>query len=119
MDHYELLGVRRTASTAEIKRAYQKLARQLHPDLNPGDPVAADRFRAVSRAFEGLSDPQRRGQYDRGEPPTPPPAAPTPGLGVGGFDFSPGVRRGAFASRDFLSGVLRPATEATPGPRSG
>src|SRR4029450_3505250 len=108
MDHYELLGVRRTASTAEIKRAYQKLARQLHPDLNPGDPVAADRFRAVSRAFEVLSDPQRRGQYDRGEPPTPPPAAPTPGLGFEGFDFSAEGRTGAVDFREVLSAVSRP-----------
>ena len=52
MDHYQVLGVRREASEAEIRRAYQKRARQLHPDLNPGDPVATERFEAVSRAFE-------------------------------------------------------------------
>src|SRR5258706_665306 len=67
MDLYQLLGVRRTASVAEIRRAFQKAARQLHPDLNPGDPVAANRFRAVSEAFEVLVDPQRRAAYDRGE----------------------------------------------------
>lgn len=87
MDLYEVLGVRRTASTAEIRRAYQKRARSLHPDLNPGDPVAADRFREVSRAFEVLSDPPRRAAYDRGEP-SPTPVAPAAGGGFEGFDFS-------------------------------
>src|SRR5512134_2363040 len=110
MDHYELLGVRRTASVAEIKRAYQKLARQLHPDLNPGDPVAADRFRSVSRAFEVLSDPQRRSQYDRGEPSPPPPRPPD--VGFQGFDFSADVRVGALDFREFIDGVLRPPSAA-------
>jgi len=91
MDLYELLGVRKTASVAEIRRAYQKRARSLHPDLNPGDPVAADRFREVSRAFEVLSDPQRRAAYDRGEP-SPAPVAPAAEGGFEGFDFSAQVR---------------------------
>jgi molecular chaperone DnaJ len=86
MDLYETLGVRRTATTAEIRRAYQKLARQLHPDLNPGDPLAAERFSDVSRAFEVLSDAQSRSQYDRGEKVPVPPLA--PGLGFEGFDFA-------------------------------
>lgn len=107
MDHYELLGIRRSASVAEIKRAYQKLARQLHPDLNPGDPVAADRFQSVSRAFEVLSDPQRRGQYDRGEAVPPPPRPPD--VGFQGFDFSAEVRVGALDYREFIDGVLRPS----------
>lgn len=106
MDYYELLGVRRSASAAEIRRAYQKLARQLHPDLNPGDPVAADRFRAVSGAFEVLNDPARRGLYDRGEHPKAVPAAPD--LGFQGFDFSADVRTGPLNFRQFFEGVLRP-----------
>ena len=86
MDLYDTLGVQRGATQSEIRRAYQKLARQLHPDLNPGDPEAAQRFRAVSRAFEVLNDAQRRAQYDRGEGvPLP---APAPALGFEGFDFS-------------------------------
>jgi molecular chaperone DnaJ len=117
VDHYELLGVRRSASAAEIKRAYQKLARQLHPDLNPGDPVAADRFRAVSLAFEVLSDPQRRSQYDRGEPsPLPPPA---PDVGFHGFDFSADVRVGGMDFREFIDGVLRPAPTSDADARAG
>jgi molecular chaperone DnaJ len=117
VDLYELLGIRRSASSAEIKRAYQKLARQLHPDLNPGDPVAADRFRRVSRAFEVLSDPQRRGQYDRGESiPTPPRA---PEVGFHGFDFSGDVRVGALDYREFIDGVLRPQPMAEADVRPG
>jgi molecular chaperone DnaJ len=118
VDHYELLGVRRNASTADIKRAYQKLARQLHPDLNPGDPVAADRFRAVSRAFEVLSDPQRRSQYDRGESAPAPPRAPD--VGFHGFDFSADVRMGtALDFREFIDGVLRPTREPEADGRPG
>lgn len=117
MDHYELLGLRRSASAAEIKRAYQKLARQLHPDLNPGDPVAAERFRSVSRAFEVLSDPQRRGQYDRGEPAPQPPRPPD--VGFQGFDFSGDVRVGALDFREFIDGVLRPSSEADADARPG
>jgi molecular chaperone DnaJ len=116
MDLYAALGVRTTATTAEIRRAYQKLARQLHPDLNPGDPVAAERFHAVLRAFNVLSDPQRRGQYDRGENAPPPPAAPE--LGFEGFDFSAQMHVGRFNFSEILEGVLTPERApqgATPG----
>ena len=80
MDLYQLLGVRRSASVAEIRRAFQKAARQLHPDLNPGDPVAANRFRAVSEAFDVLVDAQRRAAYDRGEMRAPESAVPEIGF---------------------------------------
>lgn len=65
MDPYELLGVDRDADDATIKKAYRKLARQYHPDVNP-DPAAQDRFKEVSHAYEILSDPQKRAAYDRG-----------------------------------------------------
>ncbi len=63
-DHYATLGVSRTATQDEIKKAYRRLARQLHPDTNP-DPEAAERFKDVARAYEVLSDPERRSRYDR------------------------------------------------------
>lgn len=64
-DYYELLGVDRQASEADIKRAYRKLARQHHPDVNRDNPQAEELFKQISEAYAVLSDPQRRAQYDR------------------------------------------------------
>jgi DnaJ-class molecular chaperone len=64
---YQVLGVKPNASADEIRKAYRKLAKQFHPDLNPGKPAAEARFKAVSAAHELLSDPEKRARYDRGE----------------------------------------------------
>ncbi len=66
-DLYTTLGVARTASTGDITKAYRKLAKTLHPDLNPGDKAAEERFKQVSHAYSILNDEEKRGRYDRGE----------------------------------------------------
>ena len=68
-DYYTLLGVEPDATTAQIKKAYRKLARLHHPDTNPGDPQAAARFRDITQAYDTLSDPKLREAYDRTRPP--------------------------------------------------
>lgn len=64
-NYYQILGVSRDASIEEIKRVYRRLARQYHPDLNPGDKAAEDKFKDVGEAYEILSDPNKRSQYDQ------------------------------------------------------
>ena len=76
-DHYEALGVDRSATPDEIKKAYRRLARELHPDVNPSAD-ASEKFKAVTHAYDVLSDPQQRQQYDLG---------PRAGFGGGGQDF--------------------------------
>ncbi len=82
-DYYELLGVGRTATADEIRKAYRKLAMKYHPDRNQGDEAAADRFKEVSEAYEVLSDEKKRAAYDRyGH------EGVKSQFGPGGFDFS-------------------------------
>ena len=90
MDLYTILGLTNAATLAEIKRAYRKLARRYHPDINPGDGHAVVRFRQITEAYETLSDPARRQRYDLSggrivEEVT------TSSYGFEGFDFSVSV----------------------------
>src|SRR5437660_7269281 len=84
-DYYETLGVKRNASENEIKSAYRKLARQFHPDRNPGDKQAETKFKEVQEAYDVLSDKNKRAQYDRFG--TAGPRGGEAGGGPGGFEF--------------------------------
>jgi molecular chaperone DnaJ len=109
-DYYQTLGVGRGANPDEIRKAYRKLARKHHPDLNPGDKSAEDRFKKVQEAYDILSEPKKKQMYDQvgfysenGMPAGAGPGGPGagPNMGFGGFDFSeftrgagPGAYRG-------------------------
>src|SRR6476646_8866025 len=106
MDFYIVLGIERAATVGDIKRAYKRLARKFHPDINPGDRRAAAQFRQIAEAYETLSDPDRRRRYDTT-------GATVPGdtraaYGFEGFDFTVSVV-GDHASTfgDLFADVLR------------
>jgi DnaJ-class molecular chaperone len=67
MDPYEALGVSKTATAAEIKKAYRKIVKESHPDINPGDKAGEERFKAAAAAYDLLKDPEKRARFDRGE----------------------------------------------------
>lgn len=105
-DPYKTLGIAREASADEIKKAYRRLAKELHPDLNPGRADIEQRFKDVTAAYDLLSDTSKRGQYDRGEinpDGSPRGFYPGPGGGMGGetggFRFRPGAGRPGFGQQ--------------------
>jgi molecular chaperone DnaJ len=89
MDFYLVLGVGREATLADVKRAYKRLARKFHPDINPGDRMAAAQFQRIAEAYETLSDAERRRRYDTTG--TAGPSDPGATIGFDGFDFTVSV----------------------------
>ena len=94
-DYYEVLGVSKTATDEEIKKAYRKLALKYHPDYNPGDKSAEEKFKEINEAHEVLSDPEKRKRYDQfGFAGVDPNYAASQGGGAGGFGGFGGVDLG-------------------------
>jgi len=112
-DYYKTLGVERSASQDEIRKSYRKLARKYHPDLNPGDKAAEERFKQVQEAYDVLSDPKKRQTYDQfgfySEHAQPGPQPGGPGMGFEGFDFSDLFTRAGAAGRAGAGGGPRGA----------
>src|SRR5256886_15027537 len=98
-DYYKTLGVGKNATDDEIKKAYRRLARQYHPDRNPGDKKAEERFKEISLAHDVLSDAEKRKEYDRGSGPF--------GFNVPGGGFDPGsLGGGAFCGGGVILSTL-------------
>ncbi len=116
-DYYEVLGVGREASDADIKRAYRKLAKQYHPDVNPGDKNAEAKFKEVSEAYEILSDQQKKSRYDQfGHAGVDPNSFGGAGAGFGDFDFG-GI--GDIFESFFGGGGFGRSSRSRSGPQKG
>ncbi len=119
-DYYEILGVSRNATQEEIKRAYRRLAKEYHPDRNPGDKEAEEKLKKINEAYSVLSDPEKRANYDRYG------TADFQRIdmdgfselfreffrGFGGFDFGPRARRGPMRGRDLRLNIRLTFEEA-------
>lgn len=111
MDFYVILGVKRDATQQEIRRAYRRLARRFHPDINPGDATAQQRYQLIVEAYDTLTDPSRRRHYDAGGSAAPPSEST---FAFEGFDFdrhAEGDRASTFG--DLFADVLSRAAGAT------
>jgi len=122
-DYYDVLGVERGASEAEVKKAFRRLARELHPDVNDHDPAAEEKFKAAAEAYEVLSDPERRRVYDAyGHEGLRSGGFPSGGAGFGSIEdifqafFGGGlgfeVRRGPMRGQDLMHAVELTAVDA-------
>ncbi|MDQ3469916.1 MAG: DnaJ domain-containing protein, partial [Actinomycetota bacterium] len=120
-DYYAILGVAETAGAKDITKAYRKLARQLHPDKNPGDSAAEERFKAVSAAYDVLGDEAKRAEYD--EVRRLGPGVGGPGPGGGGFAFNVddmgGAGLGDLLGQMFRNRGGRTGAASGVGPRRG
>ncbi len=114
-DHYQTLGVSKDATPDQIKKAYRKLARQYHPDRNPGDKAAEERFKQIGEAHDVLSDPDKRKQYDTFGQTFRPGQGPPAG-GFQGFDFG-GAGAGGFDLGDLFGGLFGRGGRAEQAPR--
>jgi molecular chaperone DnaJ len=118
-DYYKILGVDRKATLSEIKKAYRKLARKYHPDLNPGDKTAEAKFKEIQEAYSVLSDPRKKGQYDQfgfvGDVPHGGPRYQTYTSGFEGFDFS---NFGTSSFSDFFENIFGTTAQQKAYPRA-
>jgi DnaJ-class molecular chaperone len=112
-DYYDVLGVPRTATEADIKREYRKLASRHHPDVNPGDKSAEEKFKEINEAYEVLSDPEKRKRYDQlgqnwkaGSEFTPPPGWESSRVEYGDFSEIFGGDRGQGGFSDFFESLF-------------
>jgi molecular chaperone DnaJ len=121
-DFYKILGVSSDVSDKELTKAYRKLARKYHPDANPNDPEAEDRFKAVSEAYDVLGDPEKRKEYDEVRRLGPGVFGPGAGAGGGGGGFNFDVGDLSDLLGDMFGGGggrRRPGTAPGTGPRRG
>lgn len=119
-DYYEVLGVSRDATEAEIKKAYRKVAKKYHPDINPGDKSAEEKFKEAAEAYEVLSDAEKRAKYDQFGHAAFEQGGPGGPGGFGGFDFGGGDMGDIFGDifGDFFGGGSRSGARRN-GPRQG
>jgi DnaJ-class molecular chaperone len=122
-DYYDVLGISKTATEDDIRKAYRTLARKYHPDVNPGDKSAEEKFKEINEAYEVLSDADKRKRYDElgpnwraGSDFTPPPGWQNVNVNFSGFGDGPGTGRGSSGFSDFFESLFGGRRGARAGP---